>query len=48
MTIRIPTLAASMLTSTEGRIPQSPNILGAAIHSSRLVQAFCWFLVFFL
>jgi len=47
MTLRIPTPAVFTLTSTEGRLPQPPDILLAAIHSSRLVQALCWFVVFF-
>ncbi len=48
MTTRAPTLAAFALTSGEGRTPQPPNTGGAAIFSSRLVQALCWLLVFFL
>jgi len=48
MTLRIPTLAASTLTSTESRIPQPLINLGAAIPSSLLVQVLCWFFVFFL
>jgi hypothetical protein len=44
----IPALAASILTSTEIRIPQSLKILNAVIHSSLLVQALCWSVVFFL
>jgi hypothetical protein len=48
MTIRIPTLAAFTLTFTEGSTPQPLKILAAAIHSSRLLQALCWSLVFFL
>ena len=48
MTLRIPTLAAFTLTSTEGRIPQPLINLGVGIHCSRLVRALCWFVVFFL
>jgi len=44
MSTRVPALAAFTLTSTEGRITHPQNI-AAAIHSSRLVQALCWFLV---
>jgi len=48
MTIRFPTLSTFTLAAAEGRIPQSLINLGAAIHSSRLVQALCWSVVFFL
>jgi hypothetical protein len=48
MTIRVPTLATFTLASTAGRLPQPLINLGAAIHSSRLAQVFCWFLVFIL
>ena len=42
-----PTLAA--FRRSISLVPQLlQNINGATIHSSRLVQAFCWFLVFFL
>jgi len=48
MTIRFPTLSAFTLAAAEGRIPQLLINLGTAIPSSRLVQALCWFFVFFL
>jgi len=48
MTIRFPTLPAFTLAAAEGRIPQLLINLGTAIHSSRLVQALCWSVVFLL
>jgi hypothetical protein len=48
MTIRIPALAAFKLTPNEAHTPRRLSSLGAAIHSSRLVQTFCWILVLFL
>ncbi len=48
MTIRVPTLDAFTLTANETDTPRLSSILGAAVHSSRLVQALCWVLVFFL
>jgi hypothetical protein len=48
MTKRFPTLAAFMLPANDGHTPHLPSVFGAAIYSSLMVQAFCWFLVFLL
>jgi hypothetical protein len=38
----------NVTAANEGRAQQVPNFLDAAIYSPRLLQAFCWLLVFFL
>jgi hypothetical protein len=48
MATPIPTVATPALSTGEGRTLQPLNILGAAIHSLWIVQAFCWFLILFL
>jgi hypothetical protein len=48
MATRTSTLAVFTRSASEDRTAQLPNVLGEAIESSWLMQALCWFLIFFL
>jgi hypothetical protein len=48
MMATIPSLAAFTPSASAGRALQRLNIRGPKIHSSLLVQAFCWIVVLLL